>query len=232
MTHLHDWATLSWRWCYCCRFRMWFQPRCRWSVWSNQMSSGIRRWRTSASGRRRTAWASRWVSRLQLARVLKVSFILTYAVTEHQCWERPEMILDLQKLLSLTWKWLFPNMTITEICPISKAIFQENSGNLSVEPCEASPRLLQTVRVQLCFINMLSTNCDDNFLPVTWIWGMTVSPISWSRSNHPYEVACTTCCSTSGKETVFRAASRDDRTKYCCQSSLIFILTVFILILK
>lgn len=134
---IHDCATLSGRWCYCCRFRMWFQPRCHWSVWSNQMSSGIRRWRTSASGRRRTAWASRWVSRLQLARVqLQVSFILTYAFTElHRlCWEGPEMILELQKLL---WIW--------DICPLlendffrtwrsqrsvqSKAIFQENSGN-------------------------------------------------------------------------------------------------------
>lgn len=77
----------------------------------------------------------------------------------------------------------------------------------SVEPCEASPHLLQTVRVQICVINMLSTNCDYNFLLVAWTWGMTMSPISWSRSNHLYELACTTCCSTSATEKVFRAAS-------------------------
>lgn len=51
----------------------------------------------------------------------------------------------------------------------------------SVEPCEASHRLLQTVRVQICVINMLSTNCDYNFVLVAWTWGMTMSPISCSR---------------------------------------------------
>ena len=113
-TYLHDCAAWSGRWCYCCCFRMWFQPRCRWSVWSNQMSSGIRRWHTSASGRRRTAWASRWVSQLLLARVLQVSFILTYAFTELHLmyWEGPEMILELQKLL---WIW--------NICPLLEKDF-------------------------------------------------------------------------------------------------------------
>lgn len=42
--------------------RTWSRPRCRWCAWWNPTSSGTRRSRTSASGRRRTAWALRWVS--------------------------------------------------------------------------------------------------------------------------------------------------------------------------
>lgn len=42
--------------------RTWSPPRCRWCAWWSPTNSGTRRSRTSASGRRRTAWASRWVS--------------------------------------------------------------------------------------------------------------------------------------------------------------------------
>lgn len=40
--------------------RTWSPPRCRWCAWWSPTNSGTRRSRTSASGRRRTAWASRW----------------------------------------------------------------------------------------------------------------------------------------------------------------------------
>lgn len=59
-------STTVWR---CrCSFRTWSQPRCRSCVWWSQMSFGIRRSRTSASGRRKTGWGSRWVAAPEAAR--------------------------------------------------------------------------------------------------------------------------------------------------------------------
>lgn len=72
----HDCISLSGLWCYWCCFRMWFQPRCRWSAWWSQMNSGIRRSHTSASGRRKTVWASRWVFKLNCCKTKPASRLL------------------------------------------------------------------------------------------------------------------------------------------------------------
>ncbi len=113
-------AFIGWGWwCYWCCFRMWFQPRCRWSAWWSQMNSGIRRSHTSASGRRKTAWASRWVCQLLLAKLLqdKQALCSLYAHWAH--WEVTETILELDVFvdfenLYLTWKGLvFVSMNFT-----------------------------------------------------------------------------------------------------------------------
>lgn len=83
----HDCISLSGLWCYWCCFRMWFQPRCRWSAWWSQMNSGIRRSHTSASGRRKTVWASRWVFKLNCCKTKPASRLL-YTL---QRWEVSEI---------------------------------------------------------------------------------------------------------------------------------------------